>query len=142
MAFAAACLGFNALLYLVATYFCIFDPVTLFSQGYNKKIDLKSNEGQVLMVVLRYLGGACFVFSFLFGHMIPKTDRHSAGLRTVAMTSGIMFALAGYRAHLESGVSDQMKQASKRTALVFGSQLTFSVLAIAMLPPKEAIKQD
>ena len=57
------------------------------------------------------------MFAFLFGHMIPKADRHSAGLRTVAMVSGIYAALAAHRGFLDPDASDGVRAGAKKNAV-------------------------
>ena len=74
------------------------------------------------------------MFAFLFGHMIPKADRHSAGLRTVAMVSGIYAALAVHRGFLDPDASDGVKAGARKNAVLMVLQLMFSIVAMSGLP--------
>ena len=74
------------------------------------------------------------MFAFLFGHMIPNVDRHPAGLRTVAMVSGIYAALATYRAFLDPGASDGVKASAKKNAFLMAFQVAFAIAAMSGLP--------
>ena len=133
-------LGVSGLVYLFFAYEYIFNLAHLFNLFGFTLPSLEGTTGGIITVMSRYLGIACFIFAFIFLHMIPHPEKASAALRTSTMVTGMYAGAAGYRAFVESGVSVAAIEATKKNFYIQAALLLLNVYALSTVPKEKGKK--
>eukprot|EP00946_MAST-07B_sp_MAST-7B-sp1_P004077 g4077.t1 len=124
-----AFLGASTLLCLFYCYMMIFNVESMV-RGYGMSIKFDSEVGRFGKRMAQYLGAAMFVFAFIFGHMIPKPDKHSAAVRTAVMLYAVFFMVAVYSSFLDPAASEMAKAAGMKNVYIMGGFLAFGVFTL------------
>ena len=116
----------------------MYDPAMLFSLYGRPTLNFNSTEGAVLMSLSCYFGAACLTFGFLFLHLLPHAEKHSAGCRTATMLFALCVGVAGFRYYEAQKAGDAETTAvSLKSAAVLGGAFALSVLGTMTAPKTE-----
>ena len=120
--------------YLFLAYEYIFNLSHLFNMFGFPLPALSGATGGVITVLSRYLGICCFIFAFIFLHMIPQKEKITSALRTSTMVCACFGAAAAYRAFIEEGVSALAIEATKKNVYLQCGLLALNVVAMTTTP--------
>ena len=129
-------LGASTALCLLYCYMMVFN-IEGMVKGYGTSYNFDSEVGRFGKRMAQYCGASMFVFAFIFGHMIPKPDKHSAAVRTAVMMYALFFAVASYSVFLDPMSSEKAKSAGMKNVYLIGFFLAFGVYTLTTLPAKE-----
>lgn len=132
-------LGVTGVFYLILSYYYLLDFAGLCA-WFNYQLSPTVEVNGIITVLSRYMGIACFIFAFIFLHMIPREEKHQAALRTSTMVTACYAAAAGYRAFVEDGVSSMAVEATRKNFYIQGAFCALSVAAMLNAPDPKAKK--